>query len=148
MDAGERREESKLLLLGGGSALKRARVTHQNPHQSQKPADTHFKSLFCLSHPRRRKPCTDMVISILRQWGELLHKARDVVPVDETEVRPESGHLTTQANSQHSPLLPGDISIGIASSHHNGLPIRNTAGTSSTMAQLKGFATWELFLFY
>ena len=89
-----------------------------------------------------------MVISILRQWGELLHKARDVVPDDETEVGPESGHLTTQANSQHSPLLPGDISIGIAPGHHNGLLIRNTTGTSSTMAQLKGFATWELFLFY
>ena len=56
--------------------------------------------------------------------------------------------LKTTTNSQHSPLLPGDISIGIAPSHHNGLPIRNTTGTSSTMAQLKGFATWELFLCY
>ena len=56
--------------------------------------------------------------------------------------------LKTTTNSQHSPLLPGDISIGIAPSHHNGLPIRNAAGTSSTMAQLKGFATWELFLCY
>ena len=77
MVLGGRQVESSLLLQGGGSVQKMCILMFvlQPP---QMPA--RLKDGLGWSHPSGRKSTTGMAISILRQLGELLHKAVDIIP--------------------------------------------------------------------
>ena len=72
-----RQEKSSLLLQGGESAQKKSCLMCILRPQPM-PAD--LVDGLGWSHPSGRKSRTGMVISILRQLGELLHKAVDIVP--------------------------------------------------------------------
>ena len=89
----EMQEESSLFHQGGGPAQKKCSLTFVL-RQQQMPAGlvrlVRFPNPYCVSqlenltrlgwsHPSGRKSTTGMGISILRQLGELLHKADGIV---------------------------------------------------------------------
>ena len=77
MVLGGRQGESKLLLQGGESAQKKCCLMSILRPQSM-PVD--LVDGLDWSHPSGRKSRTGMAKSTLRQLGELLHKAVDIIP--------------------------------------------------------------------